>query len=154
MIEETTKDAAPDAHKPLVPHAMGLLAVPIILAWLVITVAVSTFVPSLAIVSERHSAPMAPMDAPSMQAMLRMGQNFQEFSSNSTVMIVLEGQDKLGEPAHQFYNDIVGKLEQDHEHIQHVQNFWGDPLTAAGSQSSDVKAAYVMVYLAGNQGTT
>ena len=33
-----------------------------------------------------------------------------------------------------------------------MQDFWGDPLTAAGSQSPDGKAAYVQVFLAGNQG--
>jgi RND superfamily putative drug exporter len=38
--------------------------------------------------------------------------------------------------------------------VQHIQDFWGDPLTAAGSQSTDGKAAYVQVYLAGNQGET
>jgi hypothetical protein len=31
----------------------------------------------------------------------------------------------------------------DKRHVQHVQDFWGDPLTAAGSQSADGKAAYV-----------
>ena len=35
-----------------------------------------------------------------------------------------------------------------------MQDFWGDPLTAAGSQSSDGKAAYVQIYLVGNQGET
>ncbi|WP_264916231.1 MMPL/RND family transporter, partial [Mycobacterium kiyosense] len=34
------------------------------------------------------------------------------------------------------------------------QDFWGDRLTAAGAQSADGKAAYVMLNLAGNQGTT
>ena len=33
-----------------------------------------------------------------------------------------------------------------------MQDFWGDPLTAAGSQSNDGKAAYVQVYLVGDQG--
>ena len=42
--------------------------------------------------------------------------------------------------------------EQDTKHVEHVQDFWGDPLTAAGSQSKDGKAAYVQLYLAGNQG--
>ncbi|MBS7549795.1 MMPL family transporter, partial [Dietzia massiliensis] len=51
-----------------------------------------------------------------------------------------------------FYDQIVRKLEADTKHVQHVQDFWGDPLTAAGSQSSDGKAAYVQAYLAGNQG--
>ena len=33
-----------------------------------------------------------------------------------------------------------------------MQDFWSDPLTAAGSQSADLKAAFVQVKLAGNQG--
>jgi RND superfamily putative drug exporter len=35
-----------------------------------------------------------------------------------------------------------------------VQDFWGDPLTAPGAQSTDGKAVYVQLNLAGNQGTT
>ncbi|TVS72475.1 MMPL family transporter, partial [Mycobacterium helveticum] len=63
-----------------------------------------------------------------------------------------EGDKPLGDEAHHFYDQIVRKLEADTKHVQHVQDFWGDPLTAAGSQSSDGKAAYVQAYLAGNQG--
>ena len=33
-----------------------------------------------------------------------------------------------------------------------MQDFWGDPLTAAGAQSADGKATYVQLNLAGNQG--
>src|ERR1700736_1442231 len=69
-------------------------------------------------------------------------------------MVVLEGQDKLGDSAHQFYNQIVAKLMADHTHVENVQDFWSDPLTAAGSQSPDGKAAYVQVFLRGAQGTT
>jgi RND superfamily putative drug exporter len=47
---------------------------------------------------------------------------------------------------------MIEKLEADTKHVEHVQDFWGDPLTAAGAQSSDGRAAYVQVYLAGNQG--
>jgi RND superfamily putative drug exporter len=38
--------------------------------------------------------------------------------------------------------------------VQHIQDFWGDPLTAPGAQSTDGKAVYVQINLAGNQGTT
>ena len=38
------------------------------------------------------------------------------------------------------------------KHVEHVQDFWGDPLTEAGAQSNDGKATYVQVYLAGNMG--
>jgi RND superfamily putative drug exporter len=37
--------------------------------------------------------------------------------------------------------------------VENVQDFWSDPLTAAGSQSPDGKAAYVQVFLVGAQGT-
>ncbi|HEU4360236.1 MAG TPA: MMPL family transporter [Mycobacterium sp.] len=141
-------------RRPVFPHLVRLFAVPIILGWVVLTVIVNVAVPQLEVVGEAHSAPMAPMDAPSMKAMLRLGHNFQEFDSNSTVMIVLEGQDKLGDAAHRYYDDIIGQLRQDHEHIQHIQDFWSDRLTAAGVQSADAKAAYVMINIAGNQGET
>ena len=79
---------------------------PIILGWVAVTVLVNVIVPTLEVVGEQHSAPMAPLDAPSMKAMMRMGDNFQEFDSNSTVMVVLEGQQPLGPDAHQYYDEI------------------------------------------------
>nr|WP_293323349.1 MMPL family transporter [Mycobacterium sp.] len=131
-----------------------LFAVPIILGWVLITVVVNVAVPRLEVVGEAHSAPMAPLDAPSMKAMMQLGHNFKEFDSNSTIMIVLESQAALGNEAHHYYDNLIRQLQQDHNHIQHIQDFWGDRLTAAGAQSADGKGAYVMLNLAGNQGTT
>ncbi len=79
-------------HRPYLPHLIRILAIPIILGWVIVTVIVNVAVPTLEVVGEAHSAPMAPLDAPSMKAMMRMGQNFHEFNSNSTVMVVVEGQ--------------------------------------------------------------
>ena len=95
---------------------------------------------------------MSPEEAPSVIAMMRTGQVFEEFESDSSAMIVLEGEQPLGDDAHRFYNGMVDRLEADTKHVEHVQDFWGDPLTEAGAQSNDGKAAYVQVYLAGNQG--
>src|SRR5258708_20310614 len=97
---------------------------------------------------------MTPEDAPAFKAMMRIGHVFKEFDSDSSAMVVLEGQDKLGDSAHVFYNHIVSKLRADTAHVEHVQDFWSDPLTAAGSQSVDGKGAYVQVFLVGSQGTT
>ncbi|EUA01942.1 MMPL family protein [Mycobacterium kansasii 824] len=141
-------------HRPVIPHTIRIFAVPIILAWVVLTVIVNVAVPRLEVVSEEHSAPMTPLDAPSMKAMMLLGHNFREFDSNSTVMIVLEGQQPLGDDAHHYYDDLIRQLRQDRTHVQHIQDFWGDRLTAAGAQSADAKGAYVMLNLAGNQGTT
>ncbi|OBH36039.1 hypothetical protein A5684_15015 [Mycobacterium intracellulare] len=141
-------------HRPYLPHAIRIFAIPIIVGWVVITVLVNVLVPSLEVVGEAHSAPMTPLDAPSMKAMMRLGSNFHEFNSNSTVMIVLEGQQPLGPDAHKYYDKLIRDLRKDPAHIQHIQDFWGDRLTAAGAQSADAKGAYVQVNLAGNQGTT
>ena len=69
-------------------------------------------------------------------------------------MIVLESQHQLGDDAHKFYNSIIAQSQQDQNHIQHIQDFWGDPLTAAGAQSADSKRSYLMSKLAGNQGSS
>ena len=99
-----------------------------------------------------RSVSMSPDEAPSVIAMKRVGKVFDEFKSDSSAMIVLEGEQPLGADAHHYYDRLVDKLEADTTHVEHVQDFWGDPLTEAGAQSDDGKAAYVQVYLAGNQG--
>ncbi|MBN3458933.1 MMPL family transporter [Mycobacterium sp. DSM 3803] len=128
------------------------LALPIIIGWIAIIAVLNVIVPQLEEVGKMRSVSMSPDDAPSMVAMKRVGKVFQEFDSNSSVMIVIEGDQPLGDDAHKYYDQIVDKLEADKKHIEHVQDFWGDPLTASGAQSSDGKAAYVQVYTAGNQG--
>jgi RND superfamily putative drug exporter len=139
------------AH-PIIPRMIRVFSVPILLGWLALTVIVNAVVPQLEVVGQTHAVSMAPNDAPSMQAMKRAGQDFHEFDSNSSAMIVLEGDQPLGADAHHYYDGLIQRLEADKKHVEHIQNFWGDPLTASGSQSADNKAAYVQLYLAGNQG--
>ncbi len=127
-------------------------AVPIIVGWIALVVLLNVTVPQLEVVGQMRSVSMSPEEAPSVIAMKRVGKVFDEFKSDSSAMIVLEGEQPLGDDAHHFYNTMVAKLEADTVHVEHVQDFWGDPLTEAGAQSNDLKAAYVQVYLAGNQG--
>jgi putative drug exporter of the RND superfamily len=147
-------EPAGHAKRPFFPHMLRILSVPIVIFWVFVAVLVNVIAPQLEVVGELHAAPMAPEDAPSMKAMKLMGGNFQEFNSNSTIMVVVEGQQPLGPDAHKYYDEIIRKLEQDPTHIQHIQDFWGDTLTAAGAQSADGKASYVMINLAGEQGQT
>jgi putative drug exporter of the RND superfamily len=126
----------------------------IILAWVALTLIVTLAVPSLEQVGQEHSISLAPQDAPAAQAMKRMGKDFKEFDSDSFAMIVLEGQQPLGDDARAYYAGLVRELKDDPKHVEHVQDLWGDRLTAAGAQSPDGKAAYVQLYLAGNQGTS
>jgi RND superfamily putative drug exporter len=128
------------------------LAAPIVIFWIAIIAILNVTVPQLEVVGQMRSVSMSPDEAPSVIAMKRVGQVFEEFKSDSSAMIVLEGEQRLGADAHRFYNDLVAKLEADTKYVEHVQDFWGDPLTEAGAQSTDGKATYVQVYLAGNQG--
>ncbi len=136
-----------------VPRTIRKLAVPIILAWVALTLGVTFLVPPLERVGEEHSVPLAPQDAPSVQAMIDMGKAFKESDSDSFAMIVLEGQEPLGEDARTYYRKLVRDLRGDPRHVEHIQDLWGDRFTAAGVQSPDGKAAYVQLNLAGNQGT-
>ncbi|MCX2710968.1 RND family transporter [Mycolicibacterium sp. J2] len=128
------------------------LSVPILLAWIAIAALSNTLVPQLEEVGWERSVGLNAADAPGILAMRHIGQVFHEFDSDSAAMLVLEGDQPLGEDAHKYYDGLVKKLQADTEHVEHVQDFWGDPLTAGGSQSKDGKAALTQLYLRGNQG--
>ena len=128
------------------------LAIPIIVGWIALIAVLNLAVPQLEVVGQMRSVSMSPKEAPSVIAMMRVGKVFEEFDSDSSAMIVLEGDHRLGADAHRFYDDMVDKLRADSKHVEHIQDFWGDPLTSAGAQSEDGKAAYVQVYLRGNMG--
>jgi putative drug exporter of the RND superfamily len=154
-MSETTEVAKPVSQPlipPFLPRMIHRLALPIVLLWLGLTVFVNVTVPQLEVVTKEHALSQSPTDAPGMIAMKKVGSTFREFNSDTSAMIVLEGQQPLGDAAHKYYGEIVKRLEQDTKHVQHIQDFWNDPLTAAGSQSPDGKAAYVQAYLAGNMG--
>ena len=128
------------------------LCVPIVLFWVAVAALSNVLVPQLEAVGAEHNVALSSPESPSLQAFQRIGKVFGEFDSDSAAMVVLEGDQPLGAEAHHYYDDLVKRIEADTKHVQHVQDFWGDPLTAAGSQSPDGKAAYVQVFLAGNQG--
>ncbi len=136
-----------------VPRTIRRLALPILLFWVALAALTNIAVPQLEEVGKTHNVALNSPDAPSLKAIKRIGQAFHEFDTDSSAMIVLEGDKPLGADAHRFYDEMVRKLEGDRKHVEHVQDFWGDTLTAAGSQSSDGKAAYVQLFLAGNQGS-
>ena len=48
-------------------------------------------VPKLEKVGKMQAVSMSPKDAPSVAAMMRVGKDFEEFDSDSSAMIVLEG---------------------------------------------------------------
>ncbi|GAB3225937.1 RND family transporter [Mycolicibacterium hippocampi] len=154
-VNDAPTDAFPPARqrsRPLIPRMIRTFAVPLILGWVGLIVALNIVVPQLETVGQMQAVSMSPDDAPSMISMKKVGELFEEGDSDSSVMIVFEGEEPLGDEAHAWYDEMVDRLEADTAHVQSVQDFWSDPLTASGSQSTDGKAAYVQVKLAGNQG--
>ncbi|MBU3749548.1 MAG: MMPL family transporter [Mycobacterium sp.] len=135
-----------------VPRLIRRLAVPIAIFWLALAAASNALIPPLEEVGRIHNVSASSPDAPSLIAAKRVGQVFGEYDTDSLVTLVIEGDQPLGADAHRFGDALVAAMRADTEHVQHVQYFWGDPLTAAGSQSSDGKAALIQVYLAGDSG--
>ncbi len=140
------------ASRPFIAQAIRRLSVPIVLLWLGLAAVTNVAIPQLEVVGKANNVAMSSPDAPSLQAINHIGKVFDEFDSDSSAMIVLEGDQPLGGDAHLYYDGLLEKLRLDTKHVEHIQDFWGDPLTAAGAQSTDGKAAYVQLYLAGNQG--
>ncbi len=150
------------SRPPFIARTIRKLSPLIIVAWLVLIIGVTlasvggdwkAAIPALERVGEKNSVSLMPQDAPSAQAVKRMGKVFGESDSDSSAMIVLEGQQPLGEDAHRYYDGIIRDLRSDTKHVEHVQDLWGDRLTSSSVQSPDGKAAYVQLNLAGNQGT-
>ncbi len=152
MTTQFANAANTHAERPFIARMIHTLAVPIILFWVGIAIVLSLFVPSLEVVGQERSVSLSPTDAPSFRAMKHIGHAFNEGETDSSAMIVLEGNQPLGDDAHRFYDAMIRKLREDKTHVLSVQDFWGDPLTAAGAQSNDGKATTVQVNLAGNQG--
>ena len=137
-----------------IAHFIRAFAPFVVIGWFALTVVSNVAVPPLETVGEAHTVSMNAKDAPSMMSMKEIGATFQEFSSDSNAMIILEGDEPLGADAHRYYDGLIKKLEADTSHVEHIQDFWGDPLTASGAQSNDGLSAYVQVYLHGNMGET
>ncbi|TDO11611.1 RND superfamily putative drug exporter [Mycobacterium sp. BK086] len=144
--------SADQPRRPGVARWIRRLAVPIILGWLVLIGLLTVFVPSLDVVGEERAVSVSPKDAPAVIAMMRSGKVFEESSTDSAAMIVLEGDRPLDNDARRYYGELVAALRADTTHVKHVQDFWGDPLTEAGALSADQKAVYVQVALGGNMG--
>lgn len=84
-----------------------------------------------------------------MIAMHRMGGSFKEFDSNSTVMVVVEGQQALGPDAH--FTTTRSSANFAGPAHQHIQDFWGRYADRCRCPERRRQASYVMLNLAGQQ---
>ncbi|ORV92164.1 hypothetical protein AWC11_09360 [Mycobacterium interjectum] len=138
--------------RPFVPRMVRIFAIPIIAFWALLAVSTNTFMPQVERVAEELAGPVVPHYAPSQRALLAIGAKFRESNSTSLAMLVFEADRPLGDADHRYYDDLVRRLKQDPEHVQYVMDLWGKPITAAGAQSLDGKASYVLLRLAGDIG--
>lgn len=145
---------------PFLARAIRRLSLPIIVGWFAVLALLVLCVPSLEQVAQERSTSLYPTDAPYFKALSRMTEDFKQSDSGGartdndggSAMIVLEGQQPLGADAHKYYDRLITQLKDDTKHVRHIQNFWGDELTRGAAQSTDGKAAYVQVDLAGKSG--
>ena len=140
------------ADRPFFARTVRVLAIPIIVFWGLVAVTTNTFIPKVEDVAAELAGPMIPSYAPSQVAMLHIGEKFQESTSTSLTMVVLEADRPLDEGDHRYYDDLMQRLKQDTQHVQYVMDLWGKPITAAGAQSVDGKSTYVLLRLAGDIG--
>src|SRR6202048_3228589 len=140
------------AKRPFVARMVRALAIPIIVFWGLLAIATNTFMPQVERVAEELAGPQVPDYAPSQRALLRIGEKFHESNSTSLAMVVFEADRPLGDEDHRYYDDLMRRLKQDTKHVQYVMDLWGKPITAAGAQSVDGKATYVLLRLGGDIG--
>jgi RND superfamily putative drug exporter len=143
---------AEQAKRPFIPRMVRALAIPIIVFWGLLAITTNTFMPKVEDVAEELAGPMVPHYAPSQRSMLAIGEKFHESNSTSLTMIVFEANRPLAIADHQYYDDLMRRLNHDTQHVQYVMDLWGKPFTAAGAQSLDGKSAYVLLRLAGDIG--
>ncbi|BBY62464.1 MMPL/RND family transporter [Mycolicibacterium helvum] len=142
-----------ETSRPFIAHNIRRFSVLVILGWMAIIVGLTLGVPTLEQVEAEHAVSLNPTDAPSYKAAMRIGGAFdQSYAGNAAAMIVLEGQQPLGDDAHEYYDRMIRQFRADTKHVQNIQNFWGDPLTRGAAESDDGKAAYVQVLLSGKPG--
>src|ERR1700759_5764808 len=115
----------------IVPRLIRVLSIPIIVFWVLVAVGLGLLAPSLDAVADKHSVSLAPQNSPAFHGMMNIGHMFKQFDSDSATKVVLEGQNKLGDSANVFYNELVSKIHADRGHVAILQDVWRDPLTAA-----------------------
>ena len=153
-------DSPPPKHvepvnRPRLAKLLRVLAIPIIIFWVLAAMVTNVFVPNLDDVTADNAGPLVARDAPSAQAAIHQGNDFDESNYTSVAVLMLETKDrKLGEQDHQYYNEVVKRLLDDTKHVASVQDLWGKPVTMSGSQSADAEATTLTIRPIGDLGSS
>lgn len=87
MSQSTLRATSGHPEPTVIARFIRWMSVPIILGWLALIAVLSVTVPSLEQIGRDHAVPMSSEDAPSWQAMTRMGKVFGESDSDSNAMV-------------------------------------------------------------------
>ncbi|GAA1630378.1 RND family transporter [Nocardia ninae] len=139
--------------RPLPARLLYKFSVPIVAVWLLLAGGLNLLVPQLETVVNGHARSFLPDEASSVQAIVKMGDSFGGAGTNNFVYVLLEGDAPLGNDAHRYYSALLDRLTQDKKHVNSAMDLWSNPNFSPASESSDGKASYVLLNLAGNMGT-
>src|SRR6201991_2443658 len=154
VAQKPQNDPEP-VKRPRLAKLLRVLAIPIIIVWFLLAVVLNVFVPNLDDVTADNAGPLVARDAPSAQAAIHQGDDFDESNYTSVAVLMLETKNrKLGEQDHQYYNEVVKRLLDDTKHVASVQDLWGKPVTMSGSQSADAEATTLTVRPVGDLGSS
>ena len=104
VAQKPQNDPEP-VQRPRLAKLLRVLAIPIIIFWVLVAVVTNVFVPSLDDVTADNAGPLVARDAPSAQAAIHQGNDFDESNYTSVAVLMLETEGrKLGEQDHQYYN--------------------------------------------------
>src|SRR3984885_3900820 len=155
VAESPPPKRAEPVKRPRLAKLLRVLAIPIIIFWLLAAVVTNVFVPNLDDVTADNAGPLVARDAPSAQAAIHQGNDFEKSNYTSVAVLMLETKNrKLGAQDHQYYNEVVKRLLDDTKHVASVQDLWGKPVTMSRSQSAVAEATTLTIRPTGDLGSS
>ncbi|WP_310784977.1 RND family transporter [Mycobacterium sp. Z3061] len=136
--------------------ALGAFAVRhkglVIGAWIGAAVILAVVFPQLETVVRQQSVQLLPNDVASFRAANDMAAAFDERGAKTTVIVAMEDPAGLTPSARQRYDAVVSALRADQAHVLLVQDLLADAVTRTGAVSTDRKAWFLPVGIAGTLG--
>ncbi|MFN6549085.1 RND family transporter [Mycolicibacterium septicum] len=120
--------------------------------WIAAAVVLALLFPQLETVVRQQSVDLIPRDVPSFQTVDRMSEAFGEQGSKTMLFVAMQDPAGLTPDNQLRYQDLVGRLRADHDHVLLVQDLLADPVTRTQAVSGDGKAWYLPVGVAGTLG--
>ena len=99
---------AEPVERPRLAKLLRVLAIPIIILWVLVAAVTNIFLPSLDEITAENAGPLVARDAPSAQAAIHQGNDFNESNYTSVAVLLLETKGrKLGEQDHDKNSPIL-----------------------------------------------